>query len=245
MAEVRLAAYGDMPEALLRHLVAHGSPQLWALARVLTRYPHSARQAFSKVAIFPSNGRRLSLHQLEPPVYVHPEVDDFWRAVEATGATILRAERADHCLMLLGELGREFKTLASSFLHFSVCPPTQAEAIFLGALAKADRSLPPLALVKGLQVPKRWLDRFCGALDPACGVALDPVPQPALRGQTVGIFRQHPFWDKLLALHSVQPELALSLASRQISLAQGLGTSGDDRLLARLVKQLRARIPTP
>jgi hypothetical protein len=240
MAEVKLAAYSDMPAALLQALTHQDDPRMWALARIVAKYPEPARQALAKAAIFPSNGRRLRLGQLGQDVFIHPQVDDFWRAVEATGVTIVQAEEGDDKVTLLGELGCKTSALRLAFSHFAIrADLPEPEAALLEALKSADRSLQRLVLVQGLQISPAWRSRFCGYLQPETGVATVPCPAEVGSGYSIGVFGDHPFWQRLLSLHGALPELALSLGMRKISLDLNLGSKGEAKLVGRLMKSLR------
>ena len=242
MAEVKVAAYSDLPEAILEKLSVQDDPALWAMALLVAKYPEPARQAFHKFAIFPSHGRRLKLGQLGKAVFVHPQVDDFWLAVEATGVTLVRAQSGDDKIALLSQLGCEALPLRNTYLHFAVRNPAdQAEAALVESLRGADRALRRLTLIKGLHNPPVWEFRFCGYVEPETSVATVPCPDEVGANHAVGVFGEHPFWPKLLALHAVQPELATTLGLRKICLDLGLGAQRDAKLFTRLVKTLRSK----
>lgn len=243
MEEVKVAAYQDMPAALLEKLAQQDEARLWRLARVVLKYPEPAPDLVRKAPIFPSHGRRLRAEALTDPVYFHPVVDDFWKAAEAAGVVLIEGETGDEKANLLRDLGLQVATLASQVLHFGVtAQPSPDDADLLAALYAADKSLGRLVLIEGLHVPPPWSDVFCAWVVPESGVAVDPnSDKPGARSDAAGIFACHPFWAKLKKLYSVQPELALSLGSRKLSLTLGMGTDGDDKLFNRLVKSLRAR----
>lgn len=240
MAEVRIAAYRDMPEELVRRLAEQDVPHLWRLARILTKYPEPASKPLRESAIFPSNGRRLKASSLGSQVYIHPEVDAFWRAAESTGAAIVLASENDDKAGLLSDLGCQPRTLCSSLLHISVVSnPTEPENELLEGLRAADKTLRRIVLVEALNQPPSWQGRFCGYLSPEAGIAGPAdADQPRL-GSALGILRDHPFWSKLVALHGVQRELAYGLAMRKIGLELRLGTEREAKLVGRLMQSVR------
>jgi hypothetical protein len=242
LAEVKLAAYHDMPVDLADRLSRQDDPRLWVLARVVARFPEPARQAFEKAAIFPSHGRNLKRSTLGPSVYIHPQVDDFWKAVEATGVTIVKAEPGDGKTALLKELGCQAIPLETSFLQFRLHrqPPPEWQAL-LQALRETDRSLRRLVLIEGLRIPEVWRNRFCGYVQPERGVATVPCPDQLDGTDCVAVFAEHPFWKSLVQLFSKAPELALSMGVRKIMLDLGRGADREGKLFGQLVKTLRAR----
>lgn len=240
MAEVRLAAYRDMPQELVRRLAQQDLPQLWRLARIVHKYPDPVPKTLHSAEIFPSNGRRLKAAKLGSTVFIHPVVDDFWRAAESTGATIVLAEPGDDKAGLLTDLGCQPAKLTSSLLYFSlIASPTASEAALLEGLRQVDKVLRRLVLIEGLSVPPSWEGRFCGYLTPESRVAALPDCQRPGWGLAIAILQEHSFWQKLVDLHSAQPQLAYALAMRKIGLELGLGTEREGKLFSRLVQSLR------
>jgi hypothetical protein len=246
MAEVKVAAYRDMPRALLERLARSDDENLWSLARVVAKFPDPAPGAFVKAPIFPSRGRRLKLSELGSSAFYHPQVDDFWQAVEATGAAIVLAEAGDQKLELLRDLGCQTQSLESHFLYFELCSDlSDPETAFLEQLKLADKSTPRLVVIEANNVPGLWKDRFCGYVDADLRLAGE-YRRGQLKGRAeIGIFREHPFWSKLVELHLAQPELAISFGMRKLSLDLDLGTKRDGALFGRLVKSLKTRAVTP
>lgn len=242
MAEVKLAAYRDMPVDLLARLARQDRPELWTLARVVVGFPEPARRAFADAAIFPSNGRQLKRSGLGPSVFIHPEVDEFWKKVEATGVTIVKAQPDDDKSALLRELDCSTLPLETTYLQFSICrQPPPPQAALLEGLRATDRSLRRLVLVQGLRVPSHWKSRFCGYVQAETEVATVPCPDKLDNSYEIAVFAEHPFWASLARLFAVAPELALSMGLRKLSLDLGQGADREGKLFARLVKALRAR----
>lgn len=240
MAEVRVAAYQDMPEELVKRLARNGSPELWDLARIVVKYPEPAVRTLRDAAIFPSNGRLLKAAKLGASVYIHAQIDDFWRAAEAAGATIVLAESNDDKAGLLRDLGCEPLRLASSLLHFAVLTDlSPQESALLDGLRAADKSFKRLVLIQAFSTPPSWPDYFSAYVTPESGIADQARPEKLRYGHAIAILREHPFWDKLVALHAVQPELAYSLTMRKIGLELNLGAEREGKLFTRLVQALR------
>lgn len=242
MVEVKRAAYQELPQAFLDHLSRRDEPELWSLARVLWKYRDPAPEAFFEAAIFPSRRRRLKLRELDEKVLVHPMVDEFWMTVEAAGYDIVLAEKGDQKTALLADMGKERLSLDATFLFFTVLEGLSAsETALLEEFQKIDRSLRRLVLLEGKNIPSSWEGRFCGYVLPEMKVASIPCPTSLEPGHAIGIFKAHPFWEKLVALYDVHPELALSLGSRKLSLDLGLSTDRDGKLFGRLVRNLKVR----
>ena len=242
LAEVKVAAYQEMPEALLQELARRGDERLWALARTLFEHPDRGAGAFSRVAIFPTQAGLLRLNQIEERVYVHPEVDDFWRGAEAGGLQVLRGRASDEMCWLLKDSGRTVCDLASVILNFQpIVPASEDEQGLLAELAQLNPVWKRLKLIEAINCPKIWEGRLCGYLPVDGGVAGSPVLRSPTPSQPIGLFPSHPLWQQALILHAVQPELALTLVVRKLSLELRWGTDMDGKLLGRLIKTLRER----
>lgn len=241
LEQVKKAAYEAMPGKLFEEIARKNDPNLWRLARVILRFPTPLPKEAKTVPLFHSSKERLSLSQLPKLLYYAGEVDDFWRSVEATGVTILRAQAEDDSLKFLKDLDYDLIPVQNGFLHFErVLSMREEESELLQALAATDRTIGEVVLVKKLQAPKRWASRFSAFLAVDTQVSKDPS-QPRLKGTQLAVFQDHPFWQKSLDLYRAQPELGVSLTFRKIALELELGTEFDGHLFARLLGSLKAK----
>lgn len=247
MAEVKVAAYEKLPAELVWRLERESTPDLWRLARVVATYPGEAQQLFRRAKIFPtSQGHRAFVDFKPSLIFFHSEADDFCQAATTAGFTVLLADSEQSEMMaLLADWNRPVLKLTSTLLHFR--PLTELEppdTKLLEAIAGADSSLPRLRALEALNTTSSWRGRFCGYIQKDSMVSLDPLPERLSGSDLIGIFPDHPLWGKLRQLHSIQPELALALACRKITLDLQLGTEGDRKVFERLFSSIRARAVT-
>lgn len=241
LGEVRTAAYREMPEQLLQELARGGEDQLWALARTLLEHPDRGAGAFSKVAVFPALGGLLRLNQVEERVYLHPQVDDFWRGAHDGGLQVLRGRVGDEMCGLLQDSGRTVWDLISVVLEYRPVDITEDEQRLLFELGELNPVWKRLKPIEATNCPESWQGRLCGYLPEEGSVAESPVLKSPTSTQPIGFFPSHPLWRQALVLHAVQPELALTLVVRKLSLELRWGTDMDGKLLGQLIKTLRER----
>ncbi len=243
LAEVKIAAYDELPKIVGQQLQRETNSDLWKYARVVANYPGRAKAILQAAKIFPVNQEKKRLSQLSPPVLTHPEVDEFWLAAEAVGHTVVQATSEDSdMLALLADWERPTSPMTSSLLHYRIVNPVgSADQALLEAISKADKSLRALLPIEALHTPPAWSGLFCGYIKEISQVAVSPFPEYLNHYDRIGIFLLHPFWEKLKILHSTAPELAVSLACRKLSLALELGTDGDSKVFDRLASSIRAR----
>lgn len=246
MAEVKLAAYSLMPRDLIRQCAETQDLKLWDQALLLLRLPSDVLHRFRKMKAFPSNGKLLALAKLPQQLYYASEVDPLWEAAEREGATILLLTGGpdDPRVRILLGLDRSVEPLRDAFFHYQ--PATELspeEDRFLRSLGPACRHLAKPFLVDSLNTPQGWKPRFCAYLHPSKRIDHDPNQGKRWR-EGVGIRREHPLWEKLVCLHQVQPELALSLAARTMGLELQDKGKSEGKLFHNLVKSLRAREAT-
>lgn len=244
LAEVRIAAYDELPKIIGQHLQRDPSSDLWKQARVATSYPGRAKAILQAAKIFPVNLDKKHFGQLTPPLLTHPQVDEFWLAAEAAGHTIVCASSDDSdMLALLADWGMPTSRLSSTLLHYRIIAPLEpSDQELLEAISATDKSLRPLLPIEALQTPTSWTGRFCGYVKETSQVSASPLPESLSRSDRIGIFLSHPFWGKLKALHTSAPELAIALACRKLSLDVQLGTDGDSKVFDRLSNSVRSKV---
>ena len=242
--EVKTAAYQELPKVLARRLSQAPSSELWKLARIVSEYPNPAQSLLQSAEILPINQGRKSFKKLSTTTLLaHPQVDDFWRAAEAAGHTILQASSLDTDLLgLLSDWKLPATRMSSILLHYRIIQPVNpTDLTLLEAIANTDKSLRPILAIEALNTPSAWDSRFCGYLQDGLTVALSPRPEKLSRSHRIGIFLAHPFWEKLQSLYPGAPELAIALACRKLALDLGLGTQGDSKVFERLSSSVRAK----
>lgn len=239
MAQVKIASYQLMPQALLKKLACTGTQELWQLAKVLALTPEGVK-AFEKVAVFPSGEGLVDIHALLQVSYCHPVDDEFFKAVVATGTKVLLCSEAGPCAEVAQLLGAHLVSLQSTFVHYSrVSRPQGIETTLLNTLQKSCPPLAPLVLIERLHIPQDRVKEFCTAIDPRFTVSSRVDMGPS---SSIGVHRDHPFWAELLAVYEVQPELALSLTLRRIALTLDLGFKLDIRLFSSLLHGLKVGV---
>ena len=239
---VEKAAYESMPQDLFAKLQESDETFLWEAAYRLVQLDETIRQGVRKYKVFPSREVKLSLAELSKRVYYATEFDQLWMEVENSGERLVHSPRPheDLCLRILEHLGYELEPLAEAFFHYRKVPaPEKSEAALLSMLAKTTwQLLAPPFLVEPLNLPPRWQERFCAYLHPKKTLDVEPEDDKKWR-EAIGIRRDHPYWEKILQLYDLQPELAISLLVRMINLELKRNLKHEARLFQNLAESLR------
>jgi len=244
MELVKRAAYEEMPLDLFQKIRQTDDPRLWEIARLAVRMDPTLPSKIAKVAAFPTREGRLSLNQF-PSHYFHaPQVDSLWADAEAEGHPILLIPDPDddQRLQFLGETGRVGRPLQEEFFQYRAATPEKEEAMLLRYLKKATRQyLVSPFLLDALNTPSSWRGVFCAYLSPGKRVERGRTDEKSWR-DAVGIRRDHPYWQKLLTLYRLQPELAVSMLVRMVNLELNLYRKGEAKLFQNLVDSLKLRV---
>lgn len=243
MEVVAEAAYQKMPLHLFRQLQERNEPHLWKSARLLLKMDPTLETKVRKIPVFPLDQGKASLGDLPKTVYYGTEVDSLWEDIVADGHTVIsvRDPHTDQCLEFLRECGHSVGNIESEFYQYRVAQPTKTETALLSTLKKATRQfLAPPFLIDELNLPSWWKSRFCEFLNPNNRVEPTTNRTKGWR-DAIGIRRAHPYWPKLLQLHALQPELAVSMLVRMVNLELDVYRKGEARLFHSLAKSLRSR----
>ena len=245
MAQVKKAAYEDMPSDLFAKIAESDSQNLWKIARILVKMDPTLVKKVWNAPVLQSREGKVSLKKLPQHCYHAGEVDELWEDVEAAGHTILLIPQPDHDqrLYFLAETGYSVRPLIEDFFQYSPAVPEKEEAALLYELKKATRQiLAAPFLVDSLNVPVYWKNRFCAYLHPKKRVEETAVKDKGWR-EAIGIRRDHPYWSKVMELHKVQPELAVSMLVRMVNLELDVYRKGESKLFQSLLKSVKARVP--
>ncbi len=245
MEHVKKAAYDEMPADLFRRIAASDDQSLWKVARILNKMDPTLVNKVRNVPVFETREGKLPLKKLPQQLYHASEVDSLWEDVEEAGHTILRiAEpQRDQRLYFLAETGYAVRPLLEEFFQYSPAVPEKEETALLGQLRRATRQiLVAPFLLDSLNVPAFWKDRFCAYLHPKRRVEQTTVKEQGWR-EAIGIRRDHPYWKKVMELHKVQPELAVSMLVRMVNLELDVYRKGESKLFQSLLKSLKVKVP--
>ena len=246
MKEVRKAAHTQLPHDLFTRLAKEDSPELWGVARSMALALANQLGPFKRYPIFAAGEERLTLKQLPQTVYYSEQTGDLWSAAESIGATVIQASSGDEKLKFLEQLGYSTAPLEAAFFHYQTHPPEGDEESLMRSLSGYARKLGLAApiLVKTLHCPNAWSRRLSAYLHPK-RAAVTCAASKKSWGFKVGLRRRHPLFNQALELHRLEPELAVYLVFRTLSLELELGTDRDARLFNSLARSLRKRTSAP
>lgn len=244
MAQVRRAAFELMPDDLFGKLAERDDPLLWEEARSLALALNNRLKPAPKAPIFPAREGRLGLRDLPKRLYHSHQVTALWEAVEKAGETVIHGRRDEPKIRFLEQLGYEVLPLEEAFFHYRPSEAGPQEEQLLDSIASFARKLglPQPVLIETLHCPLAWESRLGGLLDPRSEV-LKGSARSKKWGYKLGLRKDHPTVKKLTSLHKVEPELAVYLALRKLSLELGLGRDHDTRLYTALSQTLMKRVP--
>jgi hypothetical protein len=245
MTVVADAAYEKMPRDLFQQLSERNEQYLWKAARTLLKMDPTLIQKVRKIPVVSARDGKLPLKDLSKTVYYGSKVDSLWEDVEAAGHTVISIPEphADQCLEFLRDSAHSIGPIEREFFQYRVAQPEKVEASLLAMLRTATRQfLASPFLLDSLNTPTWWEQRFCAYLSPSKRVEQTTNRSKGWR-DAIGIRRSHPYWQKLVELYVLQPELAVSMLVRMVNLELDVHRKGEARLFQSLVKAVKVGVP--
>lgn len=239
------AAYEKMPIDLFQQLVSNDSERLWKAARTLLKMDPSLVKKVGRLRVLPVGEEKIGLRDLPRNAFYATEIDELWQDVQASGHVVLLIANPNKSQLLefLRDCDYRVAPIEREFFQYRVAQPDKVEGSLLTMLKKATRQfLASPFLVDSLNTPDWWEKKFCAFLNPNNLVEQTSVKSRGWR-EAIGIRRAHPYWARLVELHSREPELAVSMLVRMVNLELGVYPQGEGKFLRRLMKSLKTRVP--
>ena len=239
MSQVKQAAFQAMPQDLFSKLVDTEEPSLWALASIIVSY-EGVREQFIKRALFRTSERFVCFEELPNPLYFTDDLDETVKLAEELNETILLSSESHPKLKLLRSLGLRVEPLGSAFFRFELVDMTEKESELLKVLHEFRPGLSVAGLVDfSSEKPKSWKDRLGAYLNPSLGLR-KVAQKKRLKGDELFLFRKSPLLRQLTKLREKQPELAVSILLRKLTLENNLTMGKEKKILQRLMKRVIA-----